>query len=511
MTSGTEWRWVAIWAAALVALAALPYLIGYLAAPDDLCFTGFVANPADGHSYLTKTNQGFRGEWTWRLTYTPEPHAGAFLFTYHLFLGHVARWVGISPILILNLARTVNGYGLLFALYYALSWIYTDVAQRRFAFLLVALGSGVGWIAALAGGMTVDLWVPEGYVFYSLLANAHFPLAIASMVLILTWSVTPWDARRVRVARLTGIALTSGVLAIVQPFCLVTVGVVLLVYALARWIQVRRLPWVQVAAGAVVGIVALPFAANAYLVTAQNPVLAGWSAQNQTPSPPPWDYAAGYGLLVPLALWGVWRAARRREGRDLLLLSWALSTVVLIYLPISLQRRLVMGLVVPLGALAAMGWDALPQRWRRWRTPAWVAAGLTHVLLLGMAIVSVLGHHSALYIARDEYAAMTWMAEHVDRDALVAAAPETGLYIPAWAGQRVFYGHPFETTQAELREAELDAFLSTGDVTVLPYLPDYVFYGPRERALVAGSWQPDDRWSVAHREGTVTLYAVPRD
>ncbi len=52
MTSGREWRWVAIWAAALVALAALPYLIGYLAAPQALYFTGFVSNPEAGHTSL---------------------------------------------------------------------------------------------------------------------------------------------------------------------------------------------------------------------------------------------------------------------------------------------------------------------------------------------------------------------------------------------------------------------------------------------------------------------------
>jgi hypothetical protein len=114
-------------------------------------------------------------------------------------------------------------------------------------------------------------------------------------------------------------------------------------------------------------------------------------------------------------------------------------------------------------------------------------------------------------MTRDERLAMAWLADNAPPNGLVAAAPDTGLYIPGWSGQRVFYGHPAETASAERREAELRAFFATGDISELPYVPDYVFYGARERALHAGDWQPGDQWPVAHREGTVTIYAVPQD
>jgi hypothetical protein len=511
LVSRREWRWAAVWAMVLTALASLPYLVGYLATPRDLFYTGFLTNPLDGHSYLSKVRQGFDGAWLWHLAFTPERHEGGFLLTYYLLLGHVARWTGIAPILILHLARVLNGYGLLLVLYYAISWLFDDIVQRRFAFLLSAIGSGLGWIAIALGTMTADLWVPEGYVFYSLLSNAHFPLSIALTVLVVTWSVTPWNAARVRWARVGGVALCAALLGILQPFCLITAGSSLLLYAIWQWLRQKGLPWHQIVSGASIAAFGFPFALNAYLAVKNDALLAGWSTQNQTPSPPFWDLLSSYGLIVLLALLGAWYAVRHRRGRDWFLLGWVASIVLLMYLPLSLQRRMIMGLVIPLGALATVGWNLLPARRRLRASIVLGLASLTHLLLIGMSTVMLFSHPPLVYMTRDERAAMRWLEQDAPHDALVAAAPETGLFIPAWAGQRVFYGHPFETAQAVQREAEVRAFFAKGDLLALPYRPDYVFYGDRERTLQVVSWSPDARWQAVYGNQTVTVYAVPKE
>ena len=106
---------------------------------------------------------------------------------------------------------------------------------------------------------------------------------------------------------------------------------------------------------------------------------------------------------------------------------------------------------------------------------------------------------------------MAWLAENAAPDALVLAGPETGLYIPAWAGQRVWYGHAFETVDAERRRAQVKAFYRTGDKSLLQKLPpvqiDYVWYGPREQALAA-TWQPDPTWKPVYQSGSVVVYDV---
>ena len=510
--SKDEWRWAAIRAVALVVMATLPYLIAYLTAPDDLFYTGFLSNPEDGNAYLAKMQQGLRGDWSYHLPYTAEPHEGEFLFTYYLALGHVARWTDLSLILVFHLARAVGGLILLLALYYAVACFFHDILQRRFAFTITALGSGLGWLAALLGELTVDLWVPEGYIFYSLFVNPHFPLAIALMLFLILWSVTPWGTARADWRRLIGLALATAAIGIVQPLGLLPVGVVLLVYALVLWAQKHRLPWREIVSGAVIGAVGLPFALNAYLASTRNPAFAAWSAQNQTPSPPPWDYVVGYGVILALALIGLWAAIRRRRDSDWLLTVWTVCTAVLLYVPFSLQRRLVMGLIVPLGMLATMGWHVGPHR--RWlRAPVvWAVAGLTHLFLITITLHGALTRHEALFLLEDERAALNWLSAEASPDALVIAAPQTGLYIPAWAGQRVFYGHSFDTANADVRQAQLVAFFNDGGQTLLKERRvDYVFYGPRERALSKSNWQPDPRWKPAYQQGTVTIYALPQD
>jgi len=508
-----EWRWAATRALLLVAVAALPYLIAFLTTPPDLFYTGFLSNPEDGNAYLAKMQQGQRGEWRYRLPYTAEPHRGEWLFTYYILLGHVARWTHLSPILVFHLARTLNGFALLMVLYCFVAAYLPDRSQRRFAFTLTAIGSGLGWIAALLGNMTVDLWVPEGYVFYSVFVNPHFPLAIALMLLAIVWSTTPWGVVRPDWRRLLGLALVAAALGVVQPLCLLSVGVVLAVYALALWIEKRRFPWREVASGIVFGATASPFVVNAYLASTRNPAFAAWSSQNQTLSPPPWDYAVSYGLVLLLALIGLTAAVRRRRDSDWLLLSWTVCTALLLYAPFSLQRRLIMGLIAPLGVLATLGWHALSPRRRLRPQITWALASLTHLFLIVIALFGALTRHEALYITRGEHQALQWLQDHSALDALVIAAPETGLYIPAWTGRRVFYGHRFDTVNADARRQELIAFYREGDRRLIedPSLPvDYVFYGPRERAL-ANDWEPDPFWSPVYDDDGVTLYALSRE
>jgi len=530
MITHQEWRWAAIRAVVGVILTSLPYLIVLWTTPPELVYTGFLSNPEDGHTYLAKMRQGQRGEWRFRLPYTAEPHEGEFIYEYYLALGQLARLLGFDApgalIWFWHIARSINGLILLLTLYYTVAHWFDDIALRRFAFAITALGSGLGWLAALLGLKTVDVWVPEGYVWYSMFTNPHFPLAIALMMLTLVGSVTPWGNRRVRPWRLVTVGLCALALGLVLPLGLPAVGAALAAYSLFLWVQRRRPPWHEIASGATIALTGGPFVLNAYLVSVRNPMMALWTAQNQTLSPPPWDYALGYGIVLLLAVGGVWSALRRRRDSDWAMIAWAASTGVLIYLPLDLQRRLVMAWIVPLGMLATQGWVALrhrvghPASALRHVTRSSVILGLvalTPSLLVSVFVVGALARQPFLFLERDEKMALDWLADPANASAsdLVVAAPETGLFIPAWAGQRVWYGHRFETTHAEQRRAQLTAFYRDADQSLLeqppPLQAQYVWYGPREAALSEGRWRPDPDWTVAFQRGAVTLYAIPQE
>ena len=84
---------------------------------------------------------------------------------------------------------------------------------------------------------------------------------------------------------------------------------------------------------------------------------------------------------------------------------------------------------------------------------------------------------------------MIWLQENIQPTEIVLASPATSLFIPAGAGNRVLYGHPFETIEAEEKKALVEEFFREGvgsragrEIARL-YRPAYVFYGPREREL----------------------------
>jgi hypothetical protein len=463
--AGKEWRWVAGVTLALVAVSSLPYLIAWAAAPGGARFTGLIFNPQDGNSYIAKMRQGLAGSWLFRLPYTPEPQDGAPVYLFYLFLGHVARWTGLPLIAIYHATRLIGGVLMLVMLYVLASCIADDLHERRAMFLLAALGSGLGWLVVFFGYQSADLWVPEAFPVYALLANAHFSLSMGLMMWIADCGLrlagrVGQDGILSDSYRIGGMAVAAIALGAVQPFGLVAVFGGLVVMLAAQAVRERVVPWRAVGWVAFAGLVALPYPLYMLRAMQADPVLAVWNAQNLTGSPPLWDWALSYGLVLVLAVFGAVFAVRRGSGADWLLLGWVGVTLVGMYLPLPLQRRLSLGLGVPLGLLAGVGW------WRAVRPRVKVGRrGLMQGLVVAFCVLtpifSVVGHlavASDAYLSGGEWAVLAWLRDEGDHDAVVLCSTRMGLFVPAWAGQPVVYGHPFETVNADERRAQVESF-----------------------------------------------------
>ena len=169
--SPAEWRWVFVISGALTALTLLPYAwaLAANATAMDWQFMGILANPQDGAAYLAKFGQGIRGAWLLHLVHTPEPHAGAAIQVFYLLLGHLARIINVSNIVIFHLARVVTTLFMFSALYQFGATVWSRLRPRRLFFALVAVGSGLGWLALVLGAdaSTVpDMTVAEAYPLY---------------------------------------------------------------------------------------------------------------------------------------------------------------------------------------------------------------------------------------------------------------------------------------------------------------------------------------------------------
>ena len=487
-------------------------------APAGMVFPGFLINPVDGFSYLAKMRQGADGFWTFGLPYVGIQGGRGAIFLLYLALGHLAAWLGASSIGVYLAARFVTCLAMFLACYALLTLLLPSRQERLWAYALVLVGSGLGWVALPFGLLATDLLVAESIPFVSALANPHFPLAYA-LVAGTVWLVLSGSKLRFR---LPGAVLCGTVLGMVLPFAVLSLVAVLAVWLLLEFVLGRMgrstleplAPAVTTACAGGVG--AAPWILYDYWLTRTDPGLAAWNLQNQTPSPPIWAFAAGFGLVLLLALLGAYvgRLWSSRNGR--LLLTWAATNAVLLYLPFALQRRLSLGLFVPMAAMAAIGLVWLSNRPPRWR---WVPMALfalaipSNGMVVTAGLVSVARGETSLVETTGEVSAFQWIATHTPSEASILSAPLTGTRLPAFADVRVVVGHPFETPDYQQRVSMVDRWFK-GEVSpdqVLAGLASwnlkYVFYGPTEKALgPRPAWL--DSLDAVYDRGGVQIYAV---
>jgi hypothetical protein len=496
MIDRSEWRWVCIVGSVLLVVVTVPFILADRIAAPDLHFMGILVNPVDGASYLIRMMDGYKGSWQFHLTYTPEHHQGVFLYTYYLALGHLARFLDVPLILVFHTARLLNSMLMFVALYLFIADWMEDVRRRRVTWALCVLGSGFGWIALMFQYLTPDLLaVPEAFPLQAAYANPHFPLAIATGIWVAHTlaEVTIFDRERWPElgARAVGLALCAVFLVSTAPFILVPIGIGFGVVCLRRWWREKRLPLRALGWGSIVVIAGAPLAVyNAWAISASNPALHAWNAQNLTPSPPFWDYLIAFGPLLILAGLGLTACRQALEEPDILLIGWLVGGIILLYAPLGLQRRFSMGLIAPLAIFAGRGLlDVLAplvgEKWRAWSTALVFATFLpTTLLAILLPLLATQSDGAAYYsIDQDEAEALDWLAHHARPDSLVLASPSFSLFVPL-EGQRVVYAHPYETLNARTRElAVLDYYAGADCQAVMADDIDYVVVGEREKAL----------------------------
>lgn len=514
----------------VLAWITLSYIVAAGITGSDHVFSGFLLNPQDGYSYLSKMHQGWSGSWDFRLAYTAVPGTGTYLFLYYLLLGHIARWTSLPMILVYHLARLVGAGFLLLSLWRFLKNLGLEQGTLTWTFALAAFGGGLGWLALPFGVIPSDFWIAEAYPSLSMYSSPHFSLGLA---LILDLLVVGSSINR----RWIWVASEALLLSVISPFgvivCLCVLGTWFLVECAIGITQASRSGW-RSAAGdlllsswrrpvqwpgpivyqaLMIAAAGVPMLIYDQWTAMHHPTLVIWNAQNLTPTPPAWDVLLALSPALMAAL-AAFRPALARPGYRQLL-SWVVAVLLVIYLPLSLQRRFMMGIFIPvvgLAGLAVSRWVLSRRRATRWLKVAIFGLSLPSILLVTMAgLASVAAHDPALVLERSEAESINWITANLPPDALILAAPDTGLMIPALTGRRVLYGHPYETVNAEAERTAVVNFFERGiasNQSTADFLTtrgvDYVFYGPRERLL--GPLPPDLPLSPVLELGSVTIF-----
>ncbi len=530
--SPAEWRWVALISGLLVALTLLPYAWALIASVDSsYTFLGILPNPKDGATYLSKIQQGVDGHWLFELRHTPEKHDPAGFHLFYLMLGQVANLLGLSTVVMFHLARVATSFFMFAALYNLGAAIWTRIRPRRLFFILISVGSGLGWLALFfnSDSLAPDLIVPEAFPLLAAYTNPHFPLAIGCLALVTAIFIRVFRPGFTEAPTSDNgglvLIILSIILAIISPPAMVGLGGTLFFYTVVRGYiltqMVRQKPKAQQKLNytqqtlpiygfqvplhearwaAMFILPAAPLALYYFMVFRFNETFGAFNEQNVTPSPNPLLFIFGYGLLLILAIPGLWRAFRRFEpDGDQFMFIWFVVNVLAIYAPFALQRRLLIGLIIPIIYFAVRSiedyWiERVPERLR---VPALIALFVfilpTHVFTFGAPLAFAVfdqeaGADNLILVHEDYRKAFDELQKVAQYDEVVLASPNISLWLPVQTEQRPVYGHEFETVPNEERADQVFDFYRGKDCETLlgedlPFRVAFVLWGPKEDDL----------------------------
>lgn len=535
-------------------LSSLPYIYGYLSAPPERVFMGIALGTPDTTQYFAWM-RGFGAANLIDNKLTPEPNEAVFFNLLWWTLGKLARWSGLNLPLVYQIFRLAAAVAFLGLAYWFCGLFLTDRSQRRIAFLLVAFGSGLGWIWVVLKYLSqasdvaypFDVYTVEPNTFLGIMAFPHFIQAASFLLIIFALALLAFERRRLREALLAGLAAL--VLGLTHAYDLLLVYAVVGAFTLVLlWREgfSRRLILIP---ASIVAVSVGPAIYSVYITSAfpvWREVLAQFvNAGAWTPSPPHLLVLLGvpflvalFTLVLPQRLPGSGRGSMTSSAplgttlnqRELFLKTWFVVNFFVVYVPLSYQIHYLNGWQVPIAILATLGFYRRVLPWLKRRITndggrrvlalgrlrfEAVLAGLliatalpTNVYLFAWRFVDLSRYSHPYYLARDEWEALRWLDANASPDAVVFSSADIGQYIPSMTGGRAFLAHWAMTAdlyrKQEIVQAFFNATMNEAErATVLrAYNVRYIFWGEAERQL--GTFNPDVLPFVAR------VYASPQ-
>lgn len=497
----------------------------------------------DFNLYLSKIRQGKEGNWIAIERYTSEPHKASLIQEFYVVLGQLGRAVGVSPNVAYQIGRILLAPILLFIVMKFSLRYFSSIFWQVLGFLIVLVSGSFPKIAALPDG-TLEIsrymgwWsnidalqritfiphilfgqVVSFYLLYELTAKGYKPTAKKLAVLIL-------------LGNLAGL---------VFPPSLITLNSVLFLYILIRrqsekFVSRRFSNWYLLIF--IVGTV--PSLLYLFFITQIPP----WSALVQFHRDHPmmipfWEYFLGTGPITILALGGTVLVIIKKQIRFIPLILWILITIVYAILFTFMKEQSPLrftqtGLFIPLGILGTYFLESIWRKFSKGKIPKetiletplsvekFVSEGFS-IAKSSFILFVVLYIASSLFMMKNSmdwqftfisqrvaatvpevpyppqtmypltswFDAIRWLRNNTKRDDVVLAEITAGNYIPAYAGNTVYFGQSntvdYERKQGEVQEffkgqmsgTRSAHFLQNGRIR-------YVFFSIQEKKLHGG-------------------------
>jgi hypothetical protein len=471
--------------------------------------------------HLAMMNYGQQGYWNYQFRFTTEEHADTFLRTFYIFLGNIGRLSNLPNQVIFQITRIFFNLLACLSIYRLISRIYRSRLQGYLAFTLAGLGAGLGWLQLLTGWApdpmisSIDVWLIDAYMIFSLALFPHFSVILAAMALALTAFLD--QLKNPHWKNLIIIAGCAIFVQIINPIAFVLVDIAMVgAYLFWCWKQ-EKLQIARLADLLILAIIQIPILIYSVVFLTRDPAWAIFTQQNSTQSPPPIYYLLGFGLFWPFSIIGAIQAIQKRSYRLGWAVVWVVAAFALAYLPVAIQRRFLLGVTIPLAVLATPPLTKF-SLWMHQKTHlnkgtgAFLITALTSmttlVVFFGYCMQTIY-RPASMFEPAALFEATDWLAAQGNQHEIVLAAKPTAEIVGIRTPLRLYYGHSMETLYFEEKAEQVEAFY-TG-LQPATWLNDnqidWVILGPYESV-----WReiPFDypNLKIAYKNDLVTIYRV---
>lgn len=516
-----ELRWVLVVSILIILWGDIPTWAGYRAQTSELRFRGLYFDTQDYAVHIAMMNAGMHGDWSYQFRFTTEAHNPAYTRLFYIGLGKLSGLLNANAETTFHWARSLLGLVALYTLYTLMRKIFEDVFWAQTAFLLAALGSGLGWLQLLLnwslGQITpIDFWLIDAYVFFSLSVFPHFSFVTAAMCIVLKLWLDYLEDPNIK--SIAWIVVTSILVQFANPIAFATIDTALFGAAVFAWWNQRKIVMAHLTGLGVIAIAQIPLLAYNIIVLSRDPFWSQFTVQNQTLSPPLIYYILGFAFFwLPTTL-GVIHAFREKSVALGACLFWITTALLLAYAPVYIQRRFLQNLTIPLAILATHGLmnffkSARIQspNWQRWEKNIVIMfvfmASLSSIQLsLGRAVY-LQTHPEEFYYPSSVDDAIAWLQENGQYNDFVLAAEGTSQVLAQRAGMRVYSGHEMETMDYAAKKLKVADFFQGRSPGLASVPIQWVIYGPIERGL-APNFQPTDNLELVYSSHDLQIYQV---
>jgi hypothetical protein len=523
----SEWRFVLGIIAFVLLFTSLPFAYAYLTAPPDKQFMGIMLDVPDHGQYFS---------WMRELTYaplssnklTPEPNQPIFFNLLWFGLGRIGGLLGLNYDVMYQVMRVIGVVAFLLLAYRICAWFFDEVTQRRAAFLIITFTAGFGWVLVILKyvlgldepPLPLTLYVAESNTFQGILGYPHF---IAALLYVFVFDLVLRGQEKSQLRHAVYAGLWALFLGWQHAYDLVLVYAILGAYIALSFLRDRKPPWYLIKSFIIIGFISWWPALYSAVLTKLDPVWKEVLAQFgnagvYTPNLIQLPILLGPAFLVALFTAVVMLVKQKLNWANkwLFALSWFFVQFPLVYLPVDFQIHMLNGWQIPIALLAVYGIYNIITDTRQQTTDnrqndsvavarrPITARSLTIVLIIALLptnlylwawrFIDLRRHDYPFYLHKTELAAMRWIEQQPDPDAVVLSSLTTGQYLPMFTGKPTYLAHWAQTLRFFEKRDNVQTFFAaqTTDPQRQHLLQQhnvrYVFFGPAEREL--GGYNP---------------------